>query len=53
MLSDTKQLIFDQGLIRTWLERINETDKDVIYETITAMRLDPDYRKWILNYAHC
>jgi deoxyribodipyrimidine photolyase len=50
---ELQELTKDETHIRQWLQKINETDKDVIYETITAMRLDHDYRKWILNYAHC
>lgn len=51
MLAETKKLIADQDVIRKWLERINETDEVIINETITLMRTNPEYRKFILDYA--
>jgi hypothetical protein len=51
MLNDFKQLTIDQNFIRTWLERINETDISIIKETIDLMRTNREYRTWILDYA--
>lgn len=46
-----KQLTDDQNFIREWLERINEADEMVIKETIDMMRINPEYRVFIIDYA--
>ena len=51
MLQQTKALIADKEIVRSWLGKINEKDESVIFETIDAMRTDPDYRAWIVTYA--
>ena len=51
MLQQTKALIADQEIVRSWLGKINENDDAVIFETIDAMRTDSGYRAWIVTYA--
>jgi hypothetical protein len=48
---EMQELRNDEKLIREWLKRINETDEVVINETITAIRIKPEYRKFIVDYA--
>lgn len=51
MLAETKKLVENQDSIRAWLERIGETDEMIIQETMTLMRTNPEYRRFILDYA--
>lgn len=51
MLKNIKELTDAQDFIRNWLERINETDELQIKEVMDLMRLNNEYRSFIVDYA--
>ena len=51
MLKQIKELTDAQDFIRIWLEQINETDELQIKEVMDLMRLNSEYRKFIIDYT--